>query len=33
MINDESMEELLVKLDAWTYWKEKGLHVNIYNVI
>ena len=23
------MEELLVKLDAWKYWKEKGLHVNI----
>ena len=24
-----SMEELLVNLDAWKYWKEKALHVNI----
>ena len=23
------MEELLVNLDAWKYWKEKALHVNI----
>ena len=23
----ESMEELLVKLDEWKYWKEKALHV------
>ena len=27
MIKAESIEELLV--DAWKYWKEKGLHVNI----
>ena len=34
MIKAESMEELLVKLDAWKYWKEKGLHVSIrYEVI
>ena len=34
MIKTESMEEWLVKLDAWTYWKEKALHVNIiYEVI
>ena len=29
VIKAEYMEELLVKLDAWTYWKEKSLHVNI----
>ena len=29
VIKAESMEELLVKLDAWQYWKEKALHVNI----
>ena len=29
VIKAESMEELLVKLDAWKYWKEKALHVNI----
>ena len=29
VIKAEYMEELLVKLDAWKYWKEKGLHVNI----
>ena len=29
MIKAEYMEKLLVKLDAWKYWKEKGLHVNI----
>ena len=29
VIKAESMEELLVKLDAWMYWKEKALHVNI----
>ena len=29
MIQAESMEELLVKSDAWKYWKEKALHVNI----
>ena len=29
MIKTESMEELLVKLDAWKYWNKKGLHVNI----
>ena len=23
------IKELLVKLYAWKYWKEKGLHVNI----
>ena len=23
------MEELLAKFDAWQYWKEKSLHVNI----
>ena len=29
VIRAESVEELLVKLDAWKYWKEKALHVNI----
>ena len=29
VIKAESMEELLVKLDAWKYWKGKALHVNI----
>ena len=29
VINAESMEEMLVKLDAWKFWKEKALHVNI----
>ena len=33
MIKAESMEELLVKLDAWKYWKEKALHVNIISHI
>ena len=34
MINAESMEKLLVKLDALKYWKEEGLHVNIrYEVL
>ena len=28
-----SKEELLVKLDAWKYWKEKGLHVNIISEV
>ena len=25
MIKAEYLDELLVKLDAWKYWKEKGL--------
>ena len=29
VIKAESMEELLVKLDAWKYWKGKALLVNI----
>ena len=29
MTKAESMEELLMELDAWKYWKEKALHVNI----
>ena len=29
VIKAESMMELLVKLDAWKYWKEKALHVNM----
>ena len=29
VIKAESMEELLVKFDAWKYWKEKTLRVNI----
>ena len=29
VIKAEYLEEMLVKLDAWKYWKEKGLHVNI----
>ena len=34
VIKNESMDELLVKLDACQYWKEKGLYVNIrYEVI
>ena len=34
MINAESMEKLLMKLDALKYWKEKGLHLNIrYEVL
>ena len=33
-VNAESMKEFLVKLDAWTYVNEKGLHVSIqYEVI
>ena len=34
VIKAEYSVELLVKLDAWKYWKEKGPHVNIrYEVI
>ena len=34
LIKAESMEILVVKLGAWTYWKEKALHVSIiYEVI
>ena len=34
VIKAEYMEELLVELNAWKYWKEKCLHVNIrYEVI
>ena len=29
VIKTESMEELLVNFDAWKYWKEKALHMNI----
>ena len=29
VIKAEYMEELLAKFDAWQYWKEKSLHVNI----
>ena len=32
VIKAESMEELLVKLDAWKYWKEKALHVKSYTI-